>query len=80
MPKVLQDAVKVVLVGHAIIVDIENARLAFVALHANEILPVHHFVQVAIPIAYGFGVRDRIQLAEKLVIVLLLLLCEMVGR
>jgi hypothetical protein len=40
MPKVLEDALDVILVGHAIIVDIEHARLTLIALHANENFPV----------------------------------------
>ena len=39
MSEVLQDAIEVILVGHTIVVDIEHARLTFIALDTNEFLP-----------------------------------------
>jgi hypothetical protein len=80
MSKVLKDAIQVILVGHSIIVEVEHARLTLIALDANEVLPVHHLVQVAVAVAYGFGVRDRVQLGQKFSKILLLELCELVRR
>ena len=62
MPEVLQDAIQVILVGHTIIVKIEDAGLALVALDTNEVLLVYDFIKVAISVADGFRVSDGCQL------------------
>ena len=59
--EILQDAVQILLIGDAVVVEVEHARLVPKSMHPDEVLLVDHFVQIAVAITGRFGVQDGIE-------------------
>ena len=61
VPEVGEYAVHVLLIGSAVLVEIEYAGLPSIAMHADEVFLVHHLVQISVAVANGFRIKNRIE-------------------
>ena len=60
VPEVLRDPWQVVAVGHAVLAEVEDARLPMQTQDAEQVLDVDTLVEIAVAVAGGLGSELRL--------------------